>query len=156
LLACSGPLRGGSEGLGYFGGYLGCGGLGYAAALAAGGWRRLDAVADEYGRALWGCSGCVRGGCGCGWAAAGHLDRDDGGAYVYCLALVDQQLGYRARERAGQFDYGLGGLDLDDDLAVGNRVARLDVPGYDLGLGQAFAHVREAELLELTHDAPPQ
>ena len=34
-------------------------------------------------------------------------------------------------------------------------VARLDVPGDDLGLGQALAHVGKLELLELGHLVPP-
>src|SRR5690606_39396241 len=42
-------------------------------------------------------------------------------------------------------------LDLDDGLVDLDRVARLDVPLDDLGLGQALSDVRQLEELRLAH-----
>src|SRR6185369_3505952 len=70
-----------------------------------------------------------------------HLYRDDRDADLDGLALLGQQPGHRAVPRAGQLDHRLGRLDLHDDLAVLDHVARLDVPGDDVGFGQAFADV---------------
>jgi hypothetical protein len=55
-------------------------------------------------------------------------------------------------EGARQLDRGLRGLDLDDGLVDHDRVAGGDVPGEDLGLGEAFAHVGEPELAALSHE----
>jgi len=76
------------------------------------------------------------------------LDRDDRDADVDGLALLGQQPGDRAVPRARQLDHRLGGLDLHDDLAVLDRLTRLDVPGDDVGLGQALAHVGQLEFPE--------
>ena len=45
----------------------------------------------------------------------------------------------------GQLDQRLGRLDLDDDVVDLDGVAGLDLPGDDLGLGQALADVGQAE-----------
>src|SRR6185312_12659339 len=88
-----------------------------------------------------------------GCRLARYLHRDDRDADLDRLALLGQQPGDRAVPRAGQRDHRLGGLDLHDDLAVLDLIARLDVPGDDVGLGQALAHVGKLELL-LGHLAP--
>ena len=83
---------------------------------------------------------------------AGHVHRDDRGAHVHGLALGYQQRGHHPRVRAGQLDDGLGRLDVHDDLVHGHRVARLHPPADDVRLGQALAHVGEAEFPALGGD----
>ena len=56
----------------------------------------------------------------------------------------------------GQLHHGLGRLDLHDHLVERHRVARLDVPGDDVRLGQALTDVREPELLHLRHPLASQ
>src|SRR5699024_3969967 len=48
--------------------------------------------------------------------------------------------------RAGEFDDGLRGLDLDDHLIDVDLVADGDLPRDQLGLGQTLAEVGEDEL----------
>ena len=48
-------------------------------------------------------------------------------------------------DRTGQFDRGLVGHDVGDDLVLGDDVADLDVPADQFGLGGAFAHVGQFE-----------
>ena len=48
-------------------------------------------------------------------------------------------------DRRRQFDRGLVGHDLSEELVLGDRVADLDVPADKLGLGSAFADVGEFE-----------
>jgi hypothetical protein len=55
-----------------------------------------------------------------------------------------------AADRGWEFDEGLVGLDLDEGLVPGDRVAGGDQPGDDLALLQSFADVGEDEL-ELRH-----
>ena len=159
-----------------FGGQLrwrGRGGL----ARAARGRRGLDAVADQdrvpFGLIGRGAIGRSQGGnpgpfgmigfflAGSGGrlvpetaAGARHLDRDDRRADLDGLALCGQQPGDGAVPRRRQLDHRLGRLDLHDDLAVLDLVPRLDVPGHDVGFGQALARVGQLELLQLGHDAP--
>src|SRR5690606_22223287 len=60
------------------------------------------------------------------------------------------------RKRAGEFHDGLGRFDLADDLVDVNLVPWLHVPGEDLGLGEAFAHVGQHKLLDslVSHAQP--
>ena len=53
----------------------------------------------------------------------------------------------RARVGAGQLDDGLRRLDVHDDLVDRHRVTGLDMPGDNVGLGEALPHVGEPELL---------
>ena len=76
------------------------------------------------------------------------VDRDDRGADLHRVALCHQQRGDRAGIRHGQFDQGLGGLDLDEDVVDLDDVPDPDLPGDDLGLDQALARVREVEVLD--------
>ena len=50
-----------------------------------------------------------------------------------------------AGDRRRQFDRGLVGHDLGEELILGDRVTHLDVPADKLGLGGAFADVGEFE-----------
>ena len=83
--------------------------------------------------------------------AGGGVDRDDRHADVDGVTLGGQQLGHHTRERAGQLDERLGGLDLDDHLVDRDGVADRDPPLDDLGLGEALAGVGEKELLVPGH-----
>ena len=69
-------------------------------------------------------------------------------ADVHRGALGEAQLAHHTVEGDGQFHGRLRGLDLADHLAVGDRVAGLDVPLEDLGLGESLAHVGHLELAE--------
>jgi len=80
---------------------------------------------------------------GRGTSAAGH--GDDRGSDIHRLALLDEDRRDCPHERRRKFNEGLRGLDLDQHLVDGDRVARLDLPGDDLGLGEALADVREQE-----------
>jgi hypothetical protein len=82
-------------------------------------------------------------------ALTADVHRDDRRPDVGGLALGHQQSRDRALIRAGQLDDCLRGLDLHDDLIDGDLVTGLDVPSDDVGLGQAFADIREPELLEI-------
>ena len=95
--------------------------------------------------------GGLDGGSGRGRGGAGGrcvTHTDNGRSDVDCHALLDQQLRDGSRKRGRQFDEGLGGLDLTDDVIDGHGVAGLDLPGDDFGLGQPLAHVGEVELME--------
>src|SRR4030095_3046514 len=67
----------------------------------------------------------------------------------------EQQLLPHARARAWQLDRRLSGLDLDDDLVDLDLVARLHVPLEDLRLGETLPHVRQLELLDVSHAGQP-
>jgi hypothetical protein len=77
----------------------------------------------------------------------GNLDRNDRDADVDGLALLDEQAGDHTIPRAGQFHDRLRGLDVDDDLVDLDSVAGLDLPGHDVGLGEALPDVGEPGLL---------
>jgi hypothetical protein len=55
-----------------------------------------------------------------------------------------------AADRSGDLNRGLVGHDVGDDLVLGDRIADLDVPSDQFGLGGAFAHVGQFED-ETTH-----
>ena len=80
-------------------------------------------------------------------------DRDDRRADGDRLALGHHQGEHRAGVRRRQLDQRLRGLDLDDDVVDRDDVADLDLPGHDLGLGEALADVGQ---LELRHAGAPQ
>ena len=68
-------------------------------------------------------------------------DRDDRRSDLDRLAFFDEQRADLADEGRRQLDERLRSLDLDEHLVHRHRVARLDLPRHDLGLGEAFAHV---------------
>ena len=57
------------------------------------------------------------------------------------------KLEHLARDRAFHLDRRLVGHHVGDLLVLGDRVADLDVPGDDLGLGNAFADVGQLEFV---------
>ncbi len=101
-------------------------------------------------------SGLRRGGHGRGgWLIGGvafalDLELGQRAAHGHHLTGLAVQGGDDARDRAGQFDRGLVGHDVGDDLILGDRIADLDVPADELGFGGAFAHVGQLED-ETTH-----
>jgi hypothetical protein len=76
-------------------------------------------------------------------------DRDDRGPDRDGLTLGGEELADRAGERRGQLDERLGRLDLDEHVVDLDGVAGRDAPLDDLGLGEAFADVRQVEDLLL-------
>ncbi len=78
-------------------------------------------------------------------AFALDLELGQGASHGHHLAGLAVQGGDDARDRAGQFDRGLVGHDVGDDLVLGDGVADLDVPADQFGLGGAFANVRKLE-----------
>ena len=93
---------------------------------------------------------------GPGVSFGAHVDRDDRRPHVDGRPSVGQQLRDDPLVRAGQLHHGLGRFDLHDHLVERHRVARLDVPGDDVRLGQALTDVREPELLHLRHPLASQ
>jgi hypothetical protein len=77
------------------------------------------------------------------------VHRDDRRPDIGGLALGDKEARDDALVGTRQLDDRLRGLDLHDDLVDDDLVTGLDVPPDDVGLGQAFADVRELELLEI-------
>ena len=61
------------------------------------------------------------------------------------VALGGEQLADGAGERRRQLDERLRGLDLDEHVVDGDRVAGGDAPRHDLGLGETLADVGEEE-----------
>ena len=61
------------------------------------------------------------------------------------LTFCSVQLRHHPGIGAGQFDQGLGGFDLDEDLVDRHGVTGFDLPGGDIGLGQSFADIRQVE-----------
>ena len=120
-----------------------------ALALAATAGARVGQVDLHLGL---GRGGSRRGGRGRG-SLVGVADRDDRRADRDHLALGHHQLEHGAGVRRRQLDQRLGGLDLDHDVVDLDDVADLDLPGHDLGLGQAFTDVGQ---LELRHAGPSQ
>ena len=89
---------------------------------------------------------CRRGRAGAGAGAAGSPIAMIGVPTGDGLALGHQQRGHGAGVRRRQLDQRLGGLDLDDDVVDRDHVADLDLPGHDLGLGEALADVGQQVL----------
>ena len=110
------------------------------------------AVLDRRRRTARGCRGDGGGSVGRRGAVRVGVDLDDRRPDVDGLAGLHQEARHDAGPRARQVDQRLRGLDLDDRLVHLDGVADGDVPGDDLGLGQALARVRERELLEGRHD----
>ena len=79
-----------------------------------------------------------------------HQRRPDG-QLLARFAVGGQHL---AGDGRGQFDRGLVGHDVGDDLVLGDRIADLDVPGDQFGLGGAFAHVGQFEDVAAHLNAP--
>ena len=75
-------------------------------------------------------------------------DADDGRADVDGHAFRHEQFGDGPGERGRQFDDRLGGFDLADDVVDGHGVARLDLPGDDFRLREAFADVGQVEFIQ--------
>ena len=65
------------------------------------------------------------------------------------VADFARQLDHLAGDRAFHFDRRLVGHHVGDLLVLADHVADLDVPGDDLGLGNAFADVGQLELVEV-------
>jgi len=64
------------------------------------------------------------------------VERDDGLTDGNHLALFDEDLADDAIDGCGPLDDGLVRLDLPDRLVLNDRIADLNQPGNDLGLGQ--------------------
>ena len=90
------------------------------------------------GEVLFGISGPV------------DLELDQGAAHRHHGAGFAVNGDDLARDRGGDLDGGLVSHDVGDDLVLGDRVADLDVPADQFGLGSAFAHVGQFED-ETTH-----
>jgi hypothetical protein len=75
----------------------------------------------------------------------GVRHRDDRRTDVDGLTLRHEKLTNDAFERRRQLDERFRGLDLDDHLVDRHGVTRADLPGDDLGLGEALADVGEEE-----------
>jgi hypothetical protein len=99
--------------------------------------------------------GTVGRGAGRGGAVGVGVDLDDRRPDLDGRALGDEQPRDDARPRARQVDQRLRGLDLDDRLVDLDVVADGDVPGDDLGLGEALAGVGQGELLVRGHAGAP-
>ncbi len=78
------------------------------------------------------------------------LELDQGPAHRHHGAGFAVQGNDLAADRGGDLDGGLVGHDIGDDLVLGDRIADLDVPADQFGLGGAFAHVGQFED-ETTH-----
>lgn len=90
-----------------------------------------------------GCGGC--GGSRCGLRPV--VDHDDVPAHLDGVALGDQQFRHHPGVGARQFDEGLRGLDLEEDVVHGDGVTGFDLPRHDLGLGESFTDVGQGEPL---------
>ncbi|MNE20148.1 hypothetical protein D3C80_1132560 [compost metagenome] len=78
-------------------------------------------------------------------ALALDLEADQRPADGDLMARIAVQGDDHAVDRAGDLDRGLVGHDVGEDLILLDRIADLDVPADQLGLGGAFAHVRQLE-----------
>jgi hypothetical protein len=67
-------------------------------------------------------------------------DRDE-------LTLLDEDARDRPGRRRGDLDRRLVGLDLDERIVLGDRLADLDEPAGDLALADALAEIGELELV---------
>ena len=75
------------------------------------------------------------------------LDHRQHGADRHLVADFAGELDHLAGDRAFHLDRRLVGHHVGDLLVLGDRVADLDVPGDDLGLGNAFADVGQLEFV---------
>ena len=75
------------------------------------------------------------------------LDLDQHAADRDQVADLARQLGHRPRDGRFHFDRRLVGHHVGELLVFLDAVADLDVPGNDLGLGDAFANVGKLELI---------
>ena len=73
------------------------------------------------------------------------LDHHQRRADRHLVADLAGQFDYRARHRRLHLDGGLVGHHVGDLLVFLDAVTHSDVPGDDLGLGNAFADVRQLE-----------
>ncbi len=94
-------------------------------------------------------------GLGGGIAAALDLEFDQRAADRRHHAGLAMQGGDHARDGRGQFDGGLVGHDVGQQLILGDDVADLDVPADQLRLGGAFAHVGQFEDVAAHQRDPP-
>ncbi len=98
-------------------------------------------VAHEHRHLLGRCGAVVCfGGC-----TAGGLDGDERRTHLDHLAGRGEELDDRAGEGARQFDDGLLGLDLDEDLVQLDGFAGSDVPRHHLCLGEPLPQVGQEE-----------
>ena len=82
-----------------------------------------------------------------GAVRAGGLDHRQHGADRYLVAHFAGELEHLARDRAFHLDRRLVGHHVGELLIFLDHVAHLDVPGDDLGLGNAFADVGQLEFV---------
>ena len=88
----------------------------------------------------WGDGLCLR-----RLALARHVEHHEVGADRPLLAGLAVDRDDSAGDRRGQFDRRLVGHDLDERIFFPDYLARLDVPGDDLGLGHALADIRQLD-----------
>ncbi len=121
-------------------------------------WRRRAPGHGVPPRRWWPAARFLGGGRppGPGVSFGAHVNRDDRRPHVDGRPLLGQQLRDDPLVRAGELHHRLGRFDLHDHLVERHRVARLDVPGDDVRLGQALTDVREPELLHLRHPLASQ
>ena len=103
--------------------------------------RRLDRAVGERALVL-----AVRDRLG-GAIGAFGLDHREHRADRHLVADFARELDHLARDRAFHLDRRLVGHHVGDLLVLADRVADLDVPGDDLGLGNAFADVGQLEFV---------
>ena len=78
-------------------------------------------------------------------AGALDVEADQGAADRNLLSGRAVKRGDDARDRRSQFDSGLVGHDLGEQLVLLDRVTDRDMPGDQFGLGRAFADVGQFE-----------
>src|SRR6202453_1892876 len=127
-----------------------------AASAARGRLRR--AVADEHRHLFLGftpscrrCGSRFVAGASASASAGASGDGDERGTDAHRLPCRGQQLDDRAGEGAGQFDDGLLGFHLDEDLVQGHLVADGHVPRHELGVGEPFTEVGQYEVPGCVH-----
>ncbi len=78
-------------------------------------------------------------------ARAFHLQHHQRALHRAQVAGIAVQFAHHPRHRRGELDGGLVGHHVGQGLVLGHRVAHGDVPGDQLGLGGALAHVGQLE-----------